>query len=45
MLAWIDLFDAPEYMGMAMKKGTRNYVSLFFNLAYKSVWCISGCGT
>ena len=30
MLAWIVLFEVPEYMAMAMKKGTQKYIRVFF---------------
>ena len=32
MLAWIVLFDPPLYMGMAMIRGSRKYIGMFF-------WC------
>ena len=37
MLARIDLFDAPLYMGVAMRKGSRNWVSFFFGVVHKLV--------
>ena len=30
ILAWIVLFYPPLYMGVAMIKGTQNYISLLF---------------
>ena len=43
MLARIDLFDAPYYMGVAIGKGTRNYVGMVFGEVNKSVWCLTWC--
>ena len=37
MLAWIDLFDAPWYMDIAMRKGAQYYASMIFSTAHKSV--------
>ena len=45
MLAWIVLFDLALYMGMAMLKGTRKYVSMFFGIVHKSVQSVSWRGT
>ena len=41
---WINLHWLPYYMGMAMRKGTRNYASLIFGLAHKLAWHISWLG-
>ena len=30
MLAWVVLFVVPLYMGMALRKGTRKYIGMYF---------------